>query len=52
MEWNTPELVVLRSGEEAEHQFPASNKHQPQSEGVGDSCGPGIGCPHQIVGPS
>jgi hypothetical protein len=53
MRWETPELLVLQSGAEAKAEIPASGKHQPQAEGVGDSCGPGIGCPHQvIVGPS
>lgn len=52
--WATPELLVLESGAEAQPEPPASGKGQPHPEGVGDSCGPGIGCPGEevIVGPS
>ena len=49
--WITPELLTLESGAEA-----AAGKHQPVSEGVGDSCGTGAGCPgpteEDIDGPS
>jgi hypothetical protein len=48
--WITPELLTLESGAEA-----AAGKHQPISEGVGDSCEPGTGCPgdeEDIDGPS
>jgi hypothetical protein len=52
MAWVTPELLVLKSGSEAE--FPASGKHQPVTEGQGDSCAPGVGCPGEedLDGPS
>jgi len=55
MRWDTPELIVLRSGAEASAELPASGKGQPHAEGVGSSCRPGIGCPGEedvIVGPS